>query len=212
MGQMKIQGACEMPEISKEIISLLNFLLPGFLAAWVIYALTNHEKPNQFERTIQALIFTVLIQALVWVLKHFMLFLGELIELGQWSTASELVLSYSLALLLGILFAKLYKDDLLYYWLRRLNLTAKSSHPNEWVDVFSKFPRFVVLHMNDERRIFGWPEVWPSSPSDGHFFIVYPSWQTSEGVSDISGVEGVLVSSKDVKWVEFLEKTGEKDE
>ena len=54
-----------MPEISKEVVSLLIFLMPGFLSAWVIYGLTSHTKPVQFERVVQALIYTVSIKAMV---------------------------------------------------------------------------------------------------------------------------------------------------
>jgi Family of unknown function (DUF6338) len=201
-----------MPEISKEIIALLNFLLPGFLAAWVIYGLTNHEKPSQFERTIQALIFTVLIQAAVWLLERTLLWAGGFLVFGYWENRSTLVASYLLALTLGLLIAKLSQEDSLYSCLRACKLTGKSSHPNEWNDVFSKFPRFVVLHLEGERRLFGWPEVWPSKPHEGHFFLVYPAWQTDEGCKDITGVEGVLINSKEVKWVEFLEKHGVSNE
>jgi len=197
-----------MPEISKEIFYLLNFLLPGFLTAWVIHGLTNHEKPNQFERIIQALIFTVLIQAAVWLLEKAALWAGAIFVLGYWGNASELLASYSLALFLGLLVAKSSAEDSFYSYLRKLKLTGKSSHPNEWSDVFSKFPRFVVLHLEGERRLYGWPEVWPSKPNEGHFFLVYPSWQTDEGSIDITGVEGVLIDSKEVKWVEFLHKYG----
>lgn len=197
-----------MPDVSKEIISLLNFLLPGFLAAWVIYGLTNHEKPSQFERTIQALIFTVLIQAAVWLLEKILLWASGFVALGHWGSGSTLLASYLLALALGLLIAKLSQEDSLYSWLRERKLTGKSSHPSEWVDVFSKFPRFVVLHLDGERRLFGWPEVWPSKPYEGHFFLVYPSWQTDEGSNEIKGVEGVLVDAKEVKWVEILENHG----
>lgn len=197
-----------MPEVSKEIISLLNFLLPGFLAAWVIYGLTNHEKPNQFERTIQALILNVFIQAAVWLLEKSMLWVGGVFEVGYWGRSSELLASYSLALGFGLLVSKSSQEDSLYSRLRKLKLTGRSSHPNEWSDVFSKFPRFVVLHLEGERRLYGWPEVWPSKPYEGHFFMVYPSWQTDEGSADITGVEGVLIDAKEVKWVEFLDKEG----
>ena len=44
-----------MPEISKDLVSLLQYLLPGFLVAWVIYGLTSHEKPVQSERIIHQL-------------------------------------------------------------------------------------------------------------------------------------------------------------
>lgn len=201
-----------MPEVSKDIISLLNFLLPGFLAAWVIYGLTNHEKPSQFERTIQALIFTVLIQAAVWLLEEIVLWVGEFAVLGYWGRPSELLSSYLLALALGIFVAKSNMKDSIYSRLRELKLTSRSSHPNELSKVFSDFPRFVTLHLEDERRLYGWPEVWPSKPNEGHFFIVYPSWHTNSGFTDIQDVEGVLISSKEVRWIEFFTEEGVSNE
>jgi len=45
-------------------VELFQFLLPGFLSAWIFYGFTAFEKPNQFERVIQALIFTIFVQAL----------------------------------------------------------------------------------------------------------------------------------------------------
>ena len=48
----------------QDVVSLLYFLLPGFLAAWVSYGLTAHPKREAFERVIQALIFTVIVRAL----------------------------------------------------------------------------------------------------------------------------------------------------
>jgi len=47
-----------MPEISAEVIALLQYLAPGFLVTWVYFGLTSHEKPSQFDRTVQALIYT----------------------------------------------------------------------------------------------------------------------------------------------------------
>jgi hypothetical protein len=201
-----------MPEFSKEIVSLLNFLLPGFLTAWVIYGLTNHEKPNQFERTIQALIFTAAIQAGVWLVKESLIFLGGLYTIATWGEYSEILTSYSIAMALGLLAAKSIQDDTIYSWLRIRGLTGKSSHPNEWNYLFSQPPCFVVLHLEGERRLFGWPEVWPSKPNEGHFFIVYPSWQTDDGVIELGAVEGILINAKDVKWVEFIKNKGEKIE
>lgn len=201
-----------MPEISREIIALLNFLLPGFLAAWVIYGLTNHEKPSQFERIIQALIFTFGIQASVWLIESAALWIGEFYVLGSWGQLSNSIAAYLVSLVFGFAVAKSSHNDIIYSKLRKLNLTGKSSHPTEWGYVFSKYPQFVVLHLDGERRLFGWPEVWPSKPNDGHFFIVYPSWLTDEGEVKMESVEGVLVSSKDVKWVEFLQNKGKVDE
>ena len=56
-----------MSELTTDVVSLLQYLLPGFLVAWVLYGLTPHQKPSQFERVVQALIFTLAVRVLVFV-------------------------------------------------------------------------------------------------------------------------------------------------
>jgi len=56
-----------MIETSKDILALLMQLMPGFLTAWVIYGLTTYTKPSQFERVVQALIYSYIVSALVVV-------------------------------------------------------------------------------------------------------------------------------------------------
>lgn len=46
-----------MDSLFNNATTLLTFLLPGFLSAWVFYGLTSHPKPPQFERTAEALVF-----------------------------------------------------------------------------------------------------------------------------------------------------------
>jgi hypothetical protein len=41
------------------------------------------------------------------------------------------------------------------------------------------------LHLNDERRIYGWPEEWPSDPRAGYFSIAEAEW--IEAVDDEEG-------------------------
>ncbi|SUP44184.1 Uncharacterised protein [Vibrio furnissii] len=59
-----------MENLTNDIITLLQYLLPGFVAAWMFYSLTSYPKPSQFERVVQALIFTIFIQAIVVVIEY----------------------------------------------------------------------------------------------------------------------------------------------
>jgi hypothetical protein len=201
-----------MPEISKEVVSLLIFLMPGFLTAWVIYGLTSHTKPVQFERVVQALIYTVAIKAIVFLEQRLAEWVGNFFVLGQWTENSNLIASLLTAVLLGLLISKLLNSDQLHNCFRRWGFTNRSSHPNEWSDVLSKFPSYVVLHLTGERRIYGWPEVWPSDPKDGHFFIVSPVWLEEAGYREVTGVEGMLIDAKSVEWIEVMtNEEGEKE-
>src|SRR5436853_7566034 len=100
-----------MDRIVPEALSLLQFLLPGFLAAWVFYALTSYRKPSEFERIIQALIFTLLVKAALTCIRGILLLIGKRVSIGAWTTDAELIWSIFVAFLLGILFSYLANTD-----------------------------------------------------------------------------------------------------
>jgi len=124
-----------MLEISREVVALLTYLLPGFLVAWLFYALTSHQKPAQLERVIQALIFTLLVNTTVVVEKLGLIHLGTWVKLGTWNKDPELIASVITALILGIAFAYLANKDTLHGFLRRIGLSQRSALPNEWCTV-----------------------------------------------------------------------------
>lgn len=198
-----------MPELSKESIALFGYLLPGFLAAWVLYGLTSDPKPSQFERVIQALIFTFLVHALLAPVQWALQWIGSTVgALRPWDDVSKELARLSLALLLGLVLAIYTNTDALHAWLRDRGLTTRTAYPSEWFSVLSRTVTFVVLHMHDERRLYGWPKEWPNEPDKGHFYIMFPSWIQDDGSQlDLPGVQGLLVASKDVKWVEFVAQT-----
>lgn len=198
-----------MPELAKETVALLGFLLPGFLVAWILYALTSLAKPIQLERVLQALVFTLFVRVLVFGEQLVLQFAGRWIQLRNWDTEAELVASLITALLLGLTGAHLVNTDRLHQWLRDQRISNRSSQPSEWCGVFCKYPTFVTLHYKDDRRLYGWPEVWPSDPEKGHFFIVFPIWLHGESPTPMPEVEGILVDVRDIKHVEFVKDAKE---
>jgi len=81
-----------MDSISQNVVTILQYLLRGFLVAWVFYGFTSYPKP-QFERVIQALIFTLIIQATVFVEKAIFLQVGVYQNFGNWNEHSEVICS-----------------------------------------------------------------------------------------------------------------------
>jgi hypothetical protein len=203
-----------MPELSKESVALLAYLLPGFLAAWIFYGLTSHVKPTQFERTVQALIFTFLIQAFIpivgWVLKA----AGQRVALRPWDQTAEMLSSVVLAGVFGTLLAYCTNTDTVHRWLRRWGFTTRTSHPSEWFALFAQKVQYVILHLKDGRRLYGWPKEWPNEPGKGHFYVMLPSWIREDGSQlDLTQLDGLLIEANDVRWVEFLQKSeGVEDE
>lgn len=192
-------------ELTKEAVQFLSFLLPGFLSAWIFYGLTSHPKPSQFERVVQALIFTFLIQALSPIIRWILELLGSIGALRPWDKAAENIVSAALAILLGGALAYCTNKDSIHKWLRDRGFTSRTSHPSEWFCVLSQTVTYVVLHLKDGRRLYGWPKEWPIECGKGQFYVMEPSWILENGNTiDLPSVEGILIEAQDIRWVEFI--------
>lgn len=196
-----------MDDLVKEVIPLLQYLIPGFLAAWIFYSLTAFKRPDTFGQIVQALIFTFVIQSLVVGLGALMLVTGErFFSVGLWDKKSEALWSAVIAVLLGFVSCHVASSDKLHSFLRKLKITTQTSYPCEWYSAFSSRPRFVVLHLLDDKRLYGWPIEWPSAPTGGQFVIENPTWLDSDGEESQTGAEIIVIDVSNVQWVEFTQK------
>ena len=188
---------------SSEIVTILTFLLPGFVASAIFHSLTAHPKPNEFERVIQALIFTTVVQALV----KGILLIGNLAGTGSlWTGESEIVIAVLIAVVVAVIAVYASNHDTLHGFFRWVRLTKENSYPSEWYSAFTRNPNcYVVLHLKGERRLYGWPEEWPSRPDQGHFRIAEAEWLTDDERQPVTGVSVILVPGEEVEMVEFLE-------
>ncbi|MNF22721.1 hypothetical protein D3C84_32830 [compost metagenome] len=66
-----------MDDLVKEVIPLLQYLIPGFLSAWIFYSLTAFKRPDTFGQIVQALIFTFVIQGAVLGIGAICLWVGS---------------------------------------------------------------------------------------------------------------------------------------
>ena len=194
-----------MEDISQEVVILLRYLLPGFLSAWVYYGFTSFKVPSQFERVVQALIFTLLVQSLVYASKTVTVFLGGYVLLGRWTDNSSLTASVILAFALGAVFAAFANNDRFHSLMRKAKITKETSYPSEWYGVFCSSITYVVLHLKDKNRIYGWPKEWPSQPGVGHFVLEQASWLDDDNKEVVmENVAYVLVPADEVTLVEFM--------
>lgn len=199
-----------METFAKDFVTLLQYLLPGFITAWVFYGLTSFPKPSQFERVVQALIFTLFVQASVNIIKKMLFFIGKKWLLFTWTSSSDLIWSIISSLLLGLFFSYFANNDKIHKILRNLNITRETSFPSEWFGAFLNKITYIVLHLEGERRLYGWPIEWPSESEKGHFVLVQASWLIEDREIPVTGVESIMVDVKEVKMVEFMEKIWEK--
>jgi hypothetical protein len=198
-----------MDDLVKEVIPLLQYLIPGFLAAWIFYSLTAFKRPDTFGQIVQALIFTFVIQSLVVGLGALLLLTGErFFSVGLWDKKSEALWSAVIAVVLGFLSCHVASNDKLHSLLRRLEITRQNSFPCEWYGAFSSRRGFVILNLIDGKRLFGWPTAWPSEPEKGQFVLEFPSWIDSEGKLLPSRAGVVVIDVSKVQLVEFAKTIG----
>jgi hypothetical protein len=195
-----------MPEVSQEIVALLQYLLPGFLMAAVYYGLTSHPRPSQFERVVQALLFTVTVHATLGVMRASAGLLHTDAVRDTWTSDIDLAAKIVIAIVAGVALSAASNRDVVHAALRRLGVTHRSALAGEWHTVFATTGDHVILTLSDGSRITGWPEQWPSDPKNGHFFITQCAWISPTPTNDGCDVEGILISVADVIRVEFIKE------
>ncbi|MBV4476666.1 DUF6338 family protein [Pseudomonas botevensis] len=193
-----------MDDLVKEVIPLLQYLIPGFVSTWIFYTLTAFKRPDTFGQIVQALIFTFVIHGVVLGIGAVCLWIGvKGFSVGIWSAGAQGFWAFVVSVVLGLLSCFLASNDKLHAWLRFRNVTRKTSHPNQWYSTFARHDRLITLHLNDERRLFGWPSEWPPEPQQGQFVIHNPKWLSDDGVLRSFGAEMLVIDSSKIQWVEF---------
>ncbi len=196
-----------MDNLFSQATPLLLFLLPGFLSAWIFYGLTSHPKPSQFERTVEALVFTFVVQGITGLIKTGLLAAGTVVAAGVWNDDSQTAWSILAAAAVGVGVAAAVNKDTFHSWLRRRGFTSRTSHPSEWFCVLDSNPAYVILQLQDGRRLTGWPKEWPVNPSTGQFYMQQPAWIDENGnVVDLANLDGIIIHATDVRWVEVFPK------
>ena len=194
---------------SSEVVSVLTFLLPGLVAAAIFGSLTSRPKSTDFDRVFQALMFTIVIQAIAaaifWCCSH-MNWVSSLKN-----SQAEIVFAVLIAIALALFTSFMFNHDYLHWVLRRIGVTKETSYSSEWYSSFFKNAnRYVVLHLEGERRLYGWPEEWPSQPDKGHFRIAEAEWLDQDGNrTPATGVDVIVVSATEVNMVEFMSVVAE---
>ena len=204
--------------MSNDLLQILGYLLPGFVTAWIFHGLTPHPKESQFERIVEALVFTAIIQAIYELLYN--IWSGPptsrvLSDLGvgsidlQSSLSAETFVRVAIATILGIALAFLSNADWFHSKLRQLKVTRKTGYPSVWYRQFYSYPSYVNLYLSDGRILSGWVDQWPSKQEEGHLALKQVQWLTESEPgalvpTDVPSTDVMLIRSNLVEIVEFL--------
>lgn len=186
-----------------DLINALVFLLPGVIAATVFYSITAYKKPNAFRQIFHALTFTAIGQLIAALIQTAFANPGYI-----WTPALIFALPTASAVLAAVIIAFLSNHDLTHKPLRLLGVTRETAYP-AWHSAFINNPDCAVaLHLKDQRRLFGWPEYWPSQPRKGHFKLINAQWlANAPPTADNSEnhiIHAILIDVNDIAFIEFI--------
>jgi len=217
-----------MEIFTESFLSLFFQLVPGFIASWVFYGLTPIEKPDQLDRVVNALIYSVLIKIFIFILSSLLWFIGDKwISFGLWTENVELIYSVVIAFSFGILLSHATNHDTVHRFLRFLRITLADSYPSQWYEeMINNDESLILLSLLDGRRIYGYAIEKAESPKNGHFVLSPYIWLTGvlldskieneDEDKDIQHSNGdpadfstwntskILIASKLVEFVEFV--------
>ena len=184
---------------TNEVVSVLVFLLPGLVASAIFYSLTSHPKPNEFGQVVQALMFTILSHAVTWAIG---LLWPQVADRQDW----QLFFPVPVAAAIALIAAFCSNHDTVHGVLRLARVTRETSYPSEWYSAFAQHDGcYVVLHFHDGRRLYGWPQEWPSHSGGGHFIVAEGEWLVDDERFPVGGASVILIPADDVKMVELME-------
>lgn len=206
----------------KDLIPILVFLLPGLLTAGVVEILVVTRKKDVFDRVVQALIFTFVNLVCYFVICWGLWQLYELSTTGHWQPHFNplsplpnlfepipLLLMIGIATGLGLLCAYEMTHETILGWMRNRGWTKRSHQASTWGETFSNTQKWVVVHLKDGRRIYGWPTFYSDDPDERGLFLENASWLGTGNELNNEGkpISVFLDRSSEIQLIEFVEET-----
>lgn len=192
-----------MGTLGFETLAVFLVLLPGFLAAGFIRILCVRTKQTEFEKLIEALVYSfIAYAAFIAIFHRFPLqpLQGTSDNLAAYYLSSvhpsDVLFLLALGVVIGLVVGVSITNDLHGRLFRLIRFTNRTSRPSIWLDVFSEVKDYVQVEFEDGRRLIGWPRYFSDTPEDSSLFLENAAWITADGSTvEISG-SGILVTKE----------------
>ena len=191
-----------------QALQILIFLIPGFISEVILNAFIVRKEKKEFERIIEALIFSMLIYTIYSIAIG-----GSPIVLNQTTTSITLSyekysLSWLSAFSIGIpvVLGLLVTNDLHMKLARSLRISRKTARSSVWFDVFYDIRAHIIINFENGRRIYGWPMYYSNDPKNPYIFLFKPAWIQGDQFVHLDDLEGILITPEQkIESIEFLE-------
>ncbi len=205
-----------MPDFRFEVLAVLVVLLPGFLAARLEQRLTVNPKQNEFDKTVEALLysffiyltFTAIFRSLPVSAKAEKV--GETIHYSIEASPLRLALLPVIAVALSVLVSFAANNDYFGRFFRWLGVTRRTWRASTWDDVFQDLGGVVQVELSDGRSVLGWLKFYSDRPEDRTLFLERAAWVNADGgLEEIQGPGILLTKESDIRQVMFLNASAE---
>jgi hypothetical protein len=196
----------ELDKIS-DLIPILLFLLPGLVSTGVVNALVIRKPKDVFDKVVEALIFTMFNLALFvltrWILEQFP---KVHFDRDDFYSVGNISLITACSITLGLVIAAEMNSEWLLQKLRNWGITRKTAKPSTWIETFAQSERFVVVHLTDGRRAYGWPTFYSDTPKERAIYLESATWLDDENQPTNDPPISILLDKESgIKLVEFVE-------
>lgn len=196
-------------KLTYETLNLLMLLMPGLLSS-VIYNLIRRKSDTAtFEKIIESLIFTFIVYVAISV-THTWQPLATATKVGTEVTYTInkdtclILLTLFYAIAFPLILGSIVHHDLHMKLFRWAKLTDRTSRDTAWDDVFTDEKRFITVHLEDERRISGWPLYYSNNKDEGFIYLSQVAWLDDSNQYIESDSHGILISKAKIDLIEFM--------
>lgn len=206
-----------MPDLGYQSLGALLILLPGFLTAEIVRTLATRAPLTQFEKIVQAFIYSLLVYVCFTGLKgKFPVSIRtESVAAPQRYTIEPqfwpLVELVAVATILGFVVAGLMNRDIPFSLLGRWGWTQRTFRISVWNDTFHTFGGYVEVDLADGRHIIGWLRFYSDTPDEASVFLEDAAWLKEDGTQlSVPGPGILLTKENGIRSIMFLdaERTG----
>lgn len=167
-----------------QALQLLLFLIPGLFASTIFNFLVNRKVyRSDLSQIIEALIFSMIIYTIYSAIRQ-----TSAVTLDQ---SNEIInylfdpLSFFILILISfvlpIILAFFMNKNLHLKPLIKLGVSSRSARLTAWDDAFHEYSRYVVIHFEDGRRLYGWPQYVSEGLEEQYILVYKPYWIDDSG-------------------------------
>lgn len=188
------------------VVQLIVLLLPGFLTTLIRDALVVARDREAIDKVSESLIYSLIVNIIANVV------LGSNVSPVSYDNTSgfivntiQMIVVLAISLAIGFAISLLINYDIVYWLLRSIRLTKKTSRISVWHDVFSNCSKkWLRVTLTDGTVIIGWPDCFSDDMEVREIFLADATvYEKDTTPRDVNG-PGILLDGSQIKIIEFL--------